>query len=362
MKAKGQEIFLAALDQLEKEKGLDKEELLQAVETALLAAYKKNYKDAENARVEINRITGSIDFKADKIVVEEVTNKTLEIGLELAKKYSKSAKLGDIVSIDIDAGNFKRNAIQNAKQIVIQKVREHEKLSLYNKFKALENSLVTVLVKKMDENRNLYIEINDMEAIIQAKDLNPLDEFVQGDRVSVYVGTVLEGTRFTKVEFSRKNEEFLLKLLEREIPEIANKDIEVKAITREAGNRSKVAIYSKDPNLDIKGACIGKNSIRIQTILSELNGEKLDIVLWDEDQRIFVKNALSPAEIFAIEIVKVNEELVANVEVDPEQLSLAIGKKGQNSRLASKLCKIKINIKVDEVENYEYRKNLEEAD
>ncbi len=362
MKAKEQGIFLAALDQLEKEKGLDKEELLLAVETALLAAYKKNYKDAENARVEINRVTGSINFKADKVVVKKVEDSTLEIGLELAKKYSKSAKLGDTVSVDIDAGNFKRNAIQNAKQIVIQKVREHEKLSLYNKFKALEDTLITVLVKKMDENRNLYIEINDMEAIIQAKDLNPLDDFIQGDRVSVYVGNVSEGTKFTKIEFSRRNEEFLIKLLEREIPEIANKDIEIKAITREAGNRSKVAIYSDDPNLDIKGACIGKNSIRIQTILSELNGEKLDIVLWDEDPRIFVKNALSPAEIFAIEIVKVDEELVANVEVNPEQLSLAIGKKGQNSRLASKLCKMRINIKVDELSDYEYEENIEETD
>ncbi len=362
MRAKEQGIFLAALDQLEKEKGLDKEELLQAVETALLAAYKRNYKDAENAIVKIDRVTGGIIFKAEKLVVEKVENKTLEIGLELAKKYKKSVKIGDTISIDINAGDFKRNAIQNAKQIVIQKVREHEKLSTFNKFKALEDSLVTVLVKKMDENRNLYVEINDIEAIIQSKDLNPLDEFVQGDRVTVYVGAVSEGTKFTKVEFSRRNEEFLLKLLEREVPEIANNDIEVRAITREAGNRSKVAIYSEDPNLDIKGACIGKNSIRIQSILSELNGEKLDIVLWDEDQRIFVKNALSPAEIYSIEIIEVDGELIADVEVNPEQLSLAIGKKGQNSRLASKLCKIKINIKVDEEPAYEENIDEEETD
>lgn len=350
MKAKEQHIFLSALEELEKEKGLNKEELLIAIETALIAAYKRNYGEAENAFVEINRKTGDVQVKAEKIVVEKVVNPILEISQEEAKLYSKSAKLGDTVVVDVRAESFKRNAIQNAKQIVIQKVREHEKINTFNKFKMLEDTLVTALVKKMDEQGNLYVEISGIECIIPYKDLNPNDNFVQEDRISVYVGKVEEGTKFTKVELSRRNEMFLHKLLEREVPEIASGDIEIKGIAREAGSRSKVSVYSSDANLDIKGACIGKNGMRIQNILSELNGEKLDILEWDEDIRFYVKNALSPAVISSIEIVNNNNEDIANVEVSEDQLSLAIGKKGQNSRLASKLCKIKINIVQDEIE------------
>lgn len=205
----------------------------------------------------------------------------------------------------------------------------------------------------MDEYGNLYVEINNIEAIVAAKDLNPTDKFVQGDRVSLYVGKVEEGTKYTKINFSRRNDIFLTKLLEREIPEIANGYIQIKAISREPGYRSKVAVYSDDKNLDIKGACIGKNGLRIQSIISELNDEKIDIVLWDEDIRIFVKNALSPAEIFSIEVIEVEDKLVANVEVEKDQLSLAIGKKGQNSKLASNLCKIKIDISEKKEEGVE---------
>ncbi|VWL85307.1 transcription termination factor NusA [Oceanivirga miroungae] len=348
MSARDQKLFLTALDQLVEEKGLDKEELFTAIETAMLAAYKKNFKESENAVVEINRKNGAITLKAQKKVVEDAVDVNTEISLENAKIYNKKAKIGDLIDIEVNASEFRRNAIQNAKQIVIQKVREHEKYTRFIKFKKIENSLVTALVKKMDENGNLYIELNDIEAIIPFKDLNPEDKFEQGDRISVYIGEVSEGSKFTKVEYSRRNEEFLKKLLEREIPEIANKDIEIKSIAREAGSRSKIAVYSSDPNLDVKGACIGRNSTRIQSILKELNGEKLDLVLWDEDERIFVKNALSPASIYSIEIVEIDNEKVANVEVNPDELSLAIGKKGQNSRLASKLCKLRINIKIDE--------------
>lgn len=348
MKAKEQGIFLAALDELEKEKGMLKEELLHSVETALIAAYKKNYGEADNVTVQINRKTGDVKVKALKKVVEKVTNKATEISLEEAKLYLKTVKIGAEINVNIDAENFKRNAIQNAKQIVIQKVREHEKRNVFNRFKMLENSLATAIVKKMDEQGNIYVEVNGVEAIVQSKDISPTDRFVQGDRIAVYIGNVEEGTKFTKVDFSRKSEKFLEKLLEREIPEIASGDIEIKAISREPGSRSKVAIYSDDRNLDIKGACIGKNGMRIQNILAEIKDEKLDIVEYNKDIRIFVKNALSPAEVFSIEIVEIDNELKANVEVDADQLSLAIGKKGQNSRLASRLCQIKIDIKAKE--------------
>ncbi|WP_068267534.1 transcription termination factor NusA [Caviibacter abscessus] len=355
MKSKEQKIFLEALEELTKEKGIDYEELLQAIETALIAAYKRNYGEYENATVKINRKNGDVKVKATKKIVENVQNKAVEITLENAKLHNKNAKLGDEIIVDVDAELFKRNAIQKAKQIVIQKVREHEKFSVYNKFKMLENSLVNAIVKKMDEQGNLYVEINGLEAIVPSKELSPCDKFVQGNRVSIYVGKVEEGTKYTKIELSRKSDKFLIKLLEREIPEIENKDIEIKAIAREAGSRSKIAVYSTDKNLDIKGACIGKNGIRIHTILSELVDEKLDIILWNEDKRIFVKNALSPAEVDAIGTVEVGNELIARVEVPSNQLSLAIGKKGQNTRLASKLCQIKIDI-VDngETESTEY--------
>ena len=355
MKSKEQKVFLEALEELTKEKGIDTEELLQAIETALIAAYKRNYGEHENATVQRNRKKGDVKVKATKLVVEKIENPATEICLENARLHSKNANIGDEITVEVDAEQFKRNAIQKAKQIVIQKVREHEKYSIYNRFKMLEDSIVNALVKKMDEQGNLYVEINGLEAIVPSKELSPCDRFVQGDRVSIYVGKVEEGTKYTKIELSRKSDKFLLKLLEREIPEIENHDIEIKAIAREAGSRSKIAVYSEDKNLDIKGACIGKNGIRIHTILSELKEEKLDIILWDDDRRIFVKNALSPAEIFSIEILQVEQDLVAKVEVPASQLSLAIGKKGQNSRLASKLCQIKIDI-VDsgqEIESYE---------
>lgn len=345
MKAKEQGIFLAALDELEKEKGLKKEELLSAIETALLAAYKRNYKDAENAYVVINKETGDVKVKAKKTVVEVVENPATQISLENAKIHSKRAKLGDELEIEINAESFKRNAIQNAKQIVIQKVREHEKLNIYNKFKLLEDSLVNALVKKTDEQGNIYVEINGIETIIPTRNLNPNDQFVQGDVISVYIGTVEEGTKFTKVEFSRNSEKFLEKLFEREIPEIASKEIIIKSIAREAGSRSKVALYSDDENLDVKGACMGPNRMRLEAILSELQGEKIDLIKWDEDTRNYVSSALAPAIVFSSEVVQEGDEIIARICVDVSQLSLAIGKKGQNSRLASKLCKVKIDIK-----------------
>lgn len=345
MKAKEQGIFLAALDELEKEKGLKKDELLSAIETALLAAYKRNYKDAENAYVEINKETGDVKVKAKKEVVEKVDTPATQISLEEAKIYSKRAKIGSVIDVEINAEHFKRNAIQNAKQIVIQKVREHEKLNIYNKFKLLEDSLVNALVKKTDEQGNLYVEINGIETIIPTRNLNPNDSFVQGDIISVYIGTVEEGTKFTKVDFSRNSEKFLEKLFEREIPEIATGEIVIKSIAREAGSRSKVALYSDDVNLDVKGACMGPNKMRLEAILSELQGEKIDLIIWDEDTRNYVSSALAPASVFSTEIVQEGDEIIARICVDNSQLSLAIGKKGQNSRLASKLCKIKIDIK-----------------
>ena len=345
MKAKDQRIFLEALDELEREKGIIKEELLEAVETALLAAYKKNYGEKDNAVVTINRNNGDVKVFSRKLVVENVKNLDEEISLEDALSLKKRSKLGDVIELEINAENFKRNAIQNAKQIVVQKVRECEKKNIFNKFKEIENSIITANVRKTDEKGNLYVEINGLESIVPEKELSEVDKFVQGDRIKLFVGQVEESTKYTKSFLSRKSPELLRHLLKLEIPEIEDGIIEIKNISREAGSRAKVAVYSSDVNLDVKGACIGKNGMRIQSIIDELRGEKIDIVLWDEDIRYYVKNALNPAEVASVVIIENEEnEQIARVEVDEKQLSLAIGKKGQNSRLAARLCGIKIDI------------------
>ena len=289
-----------------------------------------------------------------------------EISLEDAISVKKRAKLGDILDLEINAESFKRNAIQNAKQIVVQKVRECEKRNIFNKFKEIENSIVSANVRKTDEKGNLYIDINGLEAIVPFKELSPTDNFVQNERVKIYVGNVEESTKFTKTFVSRKSEELLRGLLELEVPEIEEKIIEIKNIAREAGSRAKVAVYSEDENLDVKGACIGRNGMRIQNIIDELRGEKIDIVLWNEDIREFVKNALNPAEVLLVEIVEGEEEntKIAKVLVAENQLSLAIGKKGQNSRLAARLCGVKIDIHTEPFEieqNDEYELEEESA-
>jgi len=360
MKGRDQKIFLEALDELEKEKGILKEELLETIETALLAAYKKNYGEKDNVKVTINRNSGDVKVYSQRLIVENVENPEEEISLQDAISVKKRAKLGDILDLEINAENFKRNAIQNAKQIVVQKVRECEKRNIFNKFKEIENSIVSANVRKTDEKGNLYVDINGLEAIVPAKELSPVDIFRQGDRIKIYIGAVEESTKFTKTFVSRKSEELLRGLLELEVPEIYEEIIEIRNIAREAGSRSKVAVYSNDENLDVKGACIGRNGMRIQNIIDELCGEKIDIVLWNEDITEFVKNALNPAEVLSVEIIEEGEEnmKVARVLVAENQLSLAIGKKGQNSRLAARLCGVKIDIhtepaEIDEFEEYE---------
>ena len=353
MKGRDQKIFLEALDELEKEKGILKEELLETIETALLAAYKKNYGEKDNVKVTINRNSGDVKVYSQRLIVENVENPEEEISLEDAISVKKRAKLGDILDFEINAESFKRNAIQNAKQIVVQKVRECEKRNIFNKLKEIENSIVSANVRKTDEKGNLYVDINGLEAIVPQKELSPTDKFVQGDRIKIFIGEVEEATKFTKTFVSRKSEELLRGLLELEVPEIYEGIIEIKNIAREAGSRSKVAVYSDDKNLDVKGACIGRNGMRIQTIIDELQGEKIDIVLWNEDVKEFVKNALNPAQVLSVEVVEEGEDnlKVAKVVVAENQLSLAIGKKGQNSRLAARLCGVKIDIhtKLDEV-------------
>ena len=346
MKGKDAKIFLEALEELEKEKGISKESLLETVEQALLAAYKKHYGDEEKVEVEIDRETGEIGVYEVKTVVDDVYDAALEISVEDAREISKRAKIGDQVKIEVNCEEFRRNAIQNGKQIVIQKVREAERQNIYDKFKVKEKDIINGIIRRIDERKNIFIEFDGTEAILPMAEQSPADTYRVGERIKVYVAEVEKTNKFPKIVISRKNEGLLRKLFELEIPEIAEGLIEIKSVAREAGSRAKIAVYSADKNIDTVGACIGQKGLRIKNIVDELNGEKIDIVEWKESIEEFVSAVLSPAKVNSVELLE--DGTTTRVIVDPSQLSLAIGKNGQNARLAAKLTGMRVDIKVKE--------------
>lgn len=350
MKSKDAKIFLEALAELEKDKGISKESLLTAVEQALLSAYKKNFGEEENVEVEINRDSGDVKvFEVKTVVVdEELYDAALEISLTDAYEYKKRAKVGDIIKIEVNCEEFKRNAIQNGKQIVIQKVREAERDNVYDKFKSKEHDIMNGTIRRIDEKRNIHIEFDGLEASLPMSEQSPGDVYRVGDRIKVYVAEVEKTSKFPKVVISRKHEGLLKKLFEIEIPEIEEGVIVIKAVAREAGSRAKVAVYSTNPNIDTVGACIGQKGLRIRNIVNELNGEKIDIVIWKENIEEFVSAVLSPAKVDSVEVL--DNGMTARVIVSPSQFSLAIGKNGQNARLAAKLTGMRVDIKVAETE------------
>ena len=346
MKGKDAKAFLEALDELEKEKGISKESLLETVEQALLAAYKKHYGDEEKVEVEIDRQSGEIGVYEVKTVVDDVYDAALEISLEDAKEISKKAKIGDTVRIEVNCEEFRRNAIQNGKQIVIQKVREAERQNIYDKFKVKEKDIINGIIRRIDERKNIFIEFDGTEAVLPMVEQSPADTYRVGERIKVYVAEVEKTNKFPKVVISRKNEGLLRKLFELEIPEIADGLIEIKTETKETGSRAKIAVYSADKNIDTVGACIGQKGLRIKNIVDELNGEKIDIVEWKDSIEDFVSAVLSPAKVNSVELLE--DGTTTRVIVDPSQLSLAIGKNGQNARLAAKLTGMRVDIKVKE--------------
>ena len=359
MKGKDAKIFLEALEELEKEKGISKESLLETVEQALLAAYKKHYGEEENVEVEIDRETGEIGVYEVKTVVDDVYDAALEISVEDAREVKKRAKIGDIVKIEVNCEEFRRNAIQNGKQIVIQKVREAERQNIYDKFKVKEKDIITGIIRRIDERKNIFIEFDGTEAILPMAEQSPADTYRVGERIKVYVAEVEKTNKFPKIVISRKNEGLLRKLFELEIPEIADGLIEIKSVAREAGSRAKIAVYSADKNIDTVGACIGQKGLRIKNIVDELNGEKIDIVEWKESIEEFVSAVLSPAKVNSVELLE--DGTTTRVIVDPSQLSLAIGKNGQNARLAAKLTGMRVDIKVKEdLKNVEEEVKAEE--
>lgn len=354
MKSKDAKIFLEALKELEKEKGISKENLLLTVEQALLAAYKKNYGEEENVEVEIDRETGEVKIYEVKTVVptEDLYDAAVEIAYDDALEIKKRVKIGDVIRIEVNCEEFRRNAIQNGKQIVIQKVREAEREYIYDRFKIKEHDIINGIIRRIDERKNVFIEFDGIEAILPPIEQSPADTYRVGERIKVYLAEVEKTNKFPKIVISRKHEGLLRKLFELEIPEITSGLIEIKAVAREAGSRAKVAVYSQDPNIDTVGACIGQKGLRIKNIVNELNGEKIDIVIWKESVEEFVSAVLSPAKVVSVEVEE--EENTARVIVDSSQLSLAIGKNGQNARLAAKLTGMRVDIKtVDSIKEGE---------
>ena len=345
MTKKDFKIFLEALDELEKEKGISKEELIETIEQAILAAYKKNYGEYDNLSVRIDEKKAKIVIFVPKTVVANVEDDELEIELSEAQKLpgKKRSKIGDVVEIEENCEEFKRNAIQNGKQIVIQKVREAERQHLYDNFKENEHEMLNGIIRRIDERRNIHVEFDMKEAVLTTQEQSPADLYRVGDRLKVYVSEVEKTNKYPKIIISRKHDDFLRKLFELEVPEIEEGIIELKSVVREAGSRAKVAVFSENQDIDTVGACIGQRGLRIKNIVTELNGEKIDIIEWKEDKKEFVKAALSPAKVESVEIL--DDEETARVIVKKDQLSLAIGKAGQNARLAAKLTGMRVDIK-----------------
>ncbi len=334
--------FLEALKDLEKEKGITVDVLLEAIEAALLSAYKRNFGSLQNARVHIDRETGDFKVFTQQIVKEQVEDQRQEITLEDAHKIDVKYELDDIVETEVTPRNFGRIAAQTAKQVVVQRIREAERNIIFEEFANREGDIVTGVVQRI-EQKNVYIELGKTEAILAPSEQMPGEDYRQGSRIKVYIIEVRKTTKGPQILVSRTHPGLLKRLFEMEVPELLEGVIELKGVAREAGARSKIAVYSKDDNVDPVGACVGPKGMRVQSIVSELNGEKIDIIKWNTDPSKFVASSLSPAKVVAVEIWE--EEKVARVIVPDYQLSLAIGKEGQNARLAAKLTGWKIDIK-----------------
>lgn len=341
--------FIEALNQLEKEKGISKDILLEAIEAALISAYRRNFHSAQNVRVDIDRESGKVRVFARKTVVDEVADPRLEISLEAAREISPSYQLGDIVEIEVTPADFGRIAAQTAKQVVTQRIREAERSIIYQEYVDREEDIVTGVVQRMD-NRFFYIDLGRVEALLPLSETMPGERFKQGDRVKTYITRVEKSTKGPQIFVSRTHPGLIKRLFELEVPEIYDGIVEIRSVAREAGQRSKIAVSSRDEQVDPVGACVGHRGMRVQTVVNELRGEKIDVIPWSDDPEEFVANALRPAKVTRVEVDE--EQKVARVVVPDHQLSLAIGKEGQNARLAAKLTGWKIDIRSEsEAEN-----------
>lgn len=334
--------LLDALNILEKEKGISREVLVDAIEAALVSAYRRNFNQAQNVRVDLNLDRGTMRVFARKDVVEEVFDPRLEISVDEARQINPNYQLEDVVELEVTPKDFGRIAAQTAKQVVTQRVREAERGIIYTEFIDREEDIMTGIVQRQD-SRFIYVSLGKIEALLPVNEQMPNEQYKPHDRIKVYITKVEKTSKGPQIFVSRSHPGLLKRLFEIEVPEIYDGTVEIKSVAREAGDRSKISVHAENPEVDPVGSCVGQKGQRVQAIVNELKGEKIDIVNWSENPVIFVANALSPSKVLE---VLVNEQEKATTVIVPDyQLSLAIGKRGQNARLAAKLTGWKIDIK-----------------
>ena len=349
--------LMLALEQIEKEKGISKDIIIEAIEKSLLDACKKDFGKSDNVTVNMDRQTGAIEVYAAKRVVMEVEDSATEISLEKALAISLKHELGDIINVEITPKNFGRIAAQQARSVIVQTIKEEEKRALFEHFYCKEKDVVTGVVQRY-VGKNISVSLDDkMDALLMENEQVKTEVYRPTDRIKLYIVEVKETNKGPKVVVSRTHPELVKRLFEKEVAEVSDGTVEIKSISREAGSRSKIAVWSNDPNVDPVGACVGMNGNRVNTIVDDLKGEKIDIVTWNEDPVIFIENALSPSRVVSVDVDE--EEKSARVVVPDYQLSLAIGKEGQNARLAARLTGYKIDIKSESQarEAYGYEEN-----
>ncbi|MBZ9532671.1 transcription termination/antitermination protein NusA [Cytobacillus oceanisediminis] len=331
-----------ALVLLEKEKGISREVIMDAIEAALISAYRRNFNQAQNVRIDLNLGAGSMRVFARKEVVDEVFDPRLEISLEDAQKINPNYEVEDVVELEVTPKDFGRIAAQTAKQVVTQRVREAERGIIYSEFIDREEDIMTGIVQRQD-SKFIYVSLGKIEAILPTNEQMPNEQYKPHDRIKVFLTKVEKTTKGPQIFVSRTHPGLLKRLFEMEVPEIYDGTVEIKSVAREAGDRSKISVHSDNEEVDPVGSCVGPKGTRVQTIVNELKGEKIDIVKWSSDPTVFVANALSPSKV--LEVIVNEEEKATTVIVPDYQLSLAIGKRGQNARLAAKLTGWKIDIK-----------------
>ena len=338
--------FIGALKEIVKDKGISEDLLFTTIEDALVAAYKKNYagptSSAQNVKVTIDRETGEIHVYSQKVVVEEVFDNVTEIGLEEAQEIKPTYDLDDVVDFEVTPKNFGRVAAQLAKGVVTQRIREAERSIIYGEYKEKEYDIITGTVLREDKG-NVFVNIGKLETAIGPNEQIPREKYKFNEKIKLYVVEVKNTSKGAQIIVSRTHPGLVKRLSELEVPEIYEGVVEIKSISREAGSRSKIAVVSHDENVDPMGACVGPKGARVQNIVNELKGEKIDIIKWSKNPEEFIENSLSPAKVLSVTVDE--DKKSAKVIVDDSQLSLAIGKEGQNVRLAAKLTNWKIDIK-----------------
>ncbi len=366
MNAKQAKDFIEGLEELEKEKGIPQEVIFEAIEAALVKAYKKDYGTSDNVRVQVDRENIEVNVFVRMDIVEEIEDASTQISIDEAKSYDERYEVGDYIEFQVTPQDFGRIAAQTAKQVVVQRIREAERGMIFDDYITRQGEIITGTVQRTS-NGSLFINVGKTEGILSASEQVPGEHFAVGSRLKVYIMDVRRTTKGPQIFLSRSHPGLVKRLFELEVPEIEDGIVEIKGIAREAGSRTKMAVYTEDPNVDPVGACVGTRGTRVQGIVDELSGEKIDIITWSEDPEVLIKNVLSPAK---VEKVIIDGEKMATVVVPDYQLSLAIGKEGQNVRLAAKVSGWKIDIKsqsqyedlYDDFEEFEEYEDVEIAE